>query len=440
MAYKSLARSFNFQIALVALSSVAIAASVGLRWWGLTPVAVIGLVFGLSRMKSLYVRNIRKIAFMLDAIDNDDYAFKYRTTGHTRQDELINETLNRITQILFQAKAETVQREKYYELILNSVSTGIVVVDDLGNVYQHNNAALHFLGISIFTHVNQLEKVDERLMNTIKHIKTGEKQQVSFNNERGVVHLSLRVSEMTLQDKHVRIIALNDINNELDAKELDSWIRLTRVLTHEIMNSITPITSLSDTLLSIHEEVNPEIRDGLEVISSTGKSLIAFVESYRKFTHIPTPQPTLFYVHKLAERTVRLAKHQMTCPNIRLDIDIRPEDLIVYADENLISQVILNLLKNAMQAIGPEKADGKVLFRAYSNDDDGSVVMEVSNNGPAIPPEEAEHIFVPFFTTKQEGSGIGLSISRQIMRLSGGSLTLKSSREEMGTTFILTFR
>lgn len=439
MAYKSLARSFNFQIALVALSGAVMVGTIALGWWGVAPVAAIGIVYGLARMKFLYVRNMRKLAFMLDAIDNNDYAFKYRTTGHSQQDELVNETLNRITQILFQAKADAVQREKYYELILNSVGTGIVVVDDRGNVYQHNNAALHLLGLSIFTHVNQLEKIDERLMSTIKHIQPGEKQQVSFSNERGAVHLSLRVSEMTLQDKHVRIITLNDINNELDAKELDSWMRLTRVLTHEIMNSVTPITSLSDTLLSIHENVNPEIRDGLEVISSTGKSLIAFVESYRKFTHIPTPQPTLFYVHKLAERTVRLAEHQLDCPNIRLDIDIHPDDLIVYADENLISQVILNLLKNAMQAIGPEKPDGRILFRAYSNDDD-SVVMEVSNNGPAIPPEEAEHIFVPFFTTKQEGSGIGLSISRQIMRLSGGSLTLKSSQGEMGTTFVLTFR
>ena len=403
MAYKSLARSFNFQIALVALSGAVMVGTMALDWWGVAPVAAIGIVYGLARMKFLYVRNMRKLAFMLDAIDNNDYAFKYRTTGHSQQDELVNETLNRITQILFQAKADAVQREKYYELILNSVGTGIVVVDDRGNVYQHNNAALHLLGLSIFTHVNQLEKIDERLMSTIKHIQPGEKQQVSFSNERGAVHLSLRVSEMTLQDKHVRIITLNDINNELDAKELDSWMRLTRVLTHEIMNSVTPITSLSDTLLS------------------------------------PTPQPTLFYVRKLAERTVRLAEHQLDCPNIRLDIDIHPDDLIVYADENLISQVILNLLKNAMQAIGPEKPDGRILFRAYSNDDD-SVVMEVSNNGPAIPPEEAEHIFVPFFTTKQEGSGIGLSISRQIMRLSGGSLTLKSSQGEMGTTFVLTFR
>ena len=303
MAYKSLARSFNFQIALVALSGAVMVGTIALGWWGVAPVAAIGIVYGLARMKFLYVRNMRKLAFMLDAIDNNDYAFKYRTTGHSQQDELVNETLNRITQILFQAKADAVQREKYYELILNSVGTGIVVVDDRGTVYQHNNAALHLRGLSIFTHVNQLEKIDERLMSTIKHIQPGEKQQVSFSNERGAVHLSLRVSEMTLQDKHVRIITLNDINNELDAKELDSWMRLTRVLTHEIMNSVTPITSLSDTLLSIHENVNPEIRDGLEVISSTGKSLIAFVESYRKFTHIPTPQPTLFYVRKLAHMT-----------------------------------------------------------------------------------------------------------------------------------------
>ena len=160
MAYKSLARSFNFQIALVALSGAVMVGTIALDWWGVAPVAAIGIVYGLARMKFLYVRNMRKLAFMLDAIDNNDYAFKYRTTGHSQQDELVNETLNRITQILFQAKADAVQREKYYELILNSVGTGIVVVDDRGNVYQHNNAALHLLGLSIFTHVNQLEKID----------------------------------------------------------------------------------------------------------------------------------------------------------------------------------------------------------------------------------------------------------------------------------------
>lgn len=406
--------------------------------WEWLAVATIGWLFSLRLMSRLYKRNAQKVAFMFDAIDNSDYAFQYATRGRSSNDKLVSQSLNRITQILFQAKADAIQKEKYYELIMDSVNTGIIVLDDAGNIYQTNNEALRLLGLTVFTHVKQLSRIDEKLQATIANIRPGDKHQTSFVNERGTVNLSIRVSEMTLHDKHVRILAINDINSELDEKEIDSWIRLTRVLTHEIMNSVTPITSLSDTLLSIHENADSEIRNGLEVISTTGKSLISFVESYRKFTHIPTPEPSLFYVQKFAERMVKLACHHNHFPNISIHIYIEPSELIVYADENLITQVVLNLLKNAMQAIGNEQADGLIELKAYCNPDE-SVIIEVSNNGPAIPPEEAEHIFVPFFTTKEGGSGIGLSISRQIMRLSGGSIALKSNPALNRTTFILTF-
>lgn len=290
-------------------------------------------------------RNAQKVAFMFDAIDNSDYAFRYATRGRSSNDKLVSESLNRITQILFQAKADAAQKEKYYELIMNCVNTGIIVLDDNGVIYQTNNEALRLLGLAVFTNVRQLARIDENLKTVIQNIQPGDKHQISFTNERGNVHLSIRVSEMTLQDKHVRILAINDINSELDDKEIDSWIRLTRVLTHEIMNSVTPITSLSDTLLSLHQNADDEIRNGLEVISTTGKSLISFVESYRKFTHIPTPEPTLFYVQKFAERMVKLARHHTNFPNITINVGVEPSDLIVYADENLISQVVLNLLK-----------------------------------------------------------------------------------------------
>ena len=190
---------------------------------------------------------------MFDAIDNSDYAFRYATRGRSSNDKLVSESLNRITQILFQAKADAAQKEKYYELIMNCVNTGIIVLDDNGVIYQTNNEALRLLGLAVFTNVRQLARIDENLKTVIQNIQPGDKHQISFTNERGNVHLSIRVSEMTLQDKHVRILAINDINSELDDKEIDSWIRLTRVLTHEIMNSVTPITSLSDTLLSLHQ-------------------------------------------------------------------------------------------------------------------------------------------------------------------------------------------
>ena len=257
-----------------------------------------------------------------------------------------------------------------------------------------------------------------------------------FHNERGTVNLSIRVSEINVRKEHLRILALNDINTELDEKEIDSWIRLTRVLTHEIMNSVTPITSLSDTLLSMVEDKDEEISHGLQTISATGKGLLAFVESYRKFTRIPTPEPSLFYLKAFIERMVELARHQNPCDHITFHTKIDPADLILHADENLISQVVINLLKNAIQAIG-DQPDGQIDIQVYCNETE-EVLIEIKNNGPVIPPEIVEHIFIPFFTTKEGGSGIGLSISRQIMRLSGGSLTLLPDNKE--TKFILKFQ
>jgi len=403
-------------------------------WFGLTIIIWASIFFTLIRK---YKKNAQKVAFLFDSIDNGDQAFRYAEQGVPSTDKMVNMSLNRIYRILFQTKAEIIQKEKYYELIINSVNTGIIVIDDKGYVFQTNNEALRLLGMNVFTHVTQLSKIDERLEETIRNIHVGEKHQASFVNERGTIHLLIQVSGMLLKDKQVRIIAINDINKELDEMEIDSWIRLTRVLTHEIMNSVTPITSLSETLLSTHGNVNPEIRDGLQVISTTGKSLISFIESYRRFMHIPTPKPSLFYVSEFVERMKQLACHQKSQQDISIKINIKPDDLLVYADESLISQVVLNLLKNAFEAIG-NQTDGAIHINAYSNEQE-AVIIEVINNGPAIPKDVREHIFVPFFTTKEKGSGIGLSVSRQIMRLSGGSLSLKSDAETHQTCFTVTF-
>ncbi|MGM9759264.1 MAG: sensor histidine kinase [Parabacteroides sp.] len=382
--------------------------------------------------------NARKVSFMFEAIENNDYSIHYSThkqQPHTEQQ--INRALNRIIQLIFQAKAEAFEQEKYYELILNAVDTGIVVIDDQGHIVQSNQAALQLLGIHLFLQVHQLNRIHPHLETAVQEIRPGETRQVSFDTEKGGVNLSIRASEMSLRGKHVRLLAINDIRDEMEQNETEAWIRLTRVLTHEIMNSVTPITSLSDTLLELYGQESEELRNGLETIRTTGKGLIAFVESYRKFTHIPTPHPTLFYVAHFAERMVQLARHHFNYPNITIQVTVEPDDLILYADEQLIGQVVQNLLKNAMQAIGPEKPDGHIELRAYCNEQE-SIFLEVSNNGPAIPPDVAAHIFIPFFTTKTEGSGIGLSISRQIMRLSGGSITLHSDPAGP-TTFTLRF-
>lgn len=393
------------------------------------------LIFSIWWQLSLYRIHTKRVLFMIDALENNDNAIHFpeeKTTPETRD---INRALNRVGHILYNVKSETAQQEKYYELILDCINTGVLVLNDNGAIYQKNNEALRLLGLNVPTHIRQLSKVDVTLMQKVEFCRTGEKLQITFNNERGTVNLSIRVSDITIRKEHLRILALSDINSELDEKEIDSWIRLTRVLTHEIMNSVTPITSLSDTLLSLSDTHDEEIRSGLQTISTTGKGLLAFVESYRRFTRIPTPEPSLFYVKAFIDRMVELARHQNTCENITFHTNISPADLIVYADENLISQVVINLLKNAIQAIGTQ-AGGKIEISARCNDSE-EVLIEIKNNGPAIPPEIADHIFIPFFTTKEGGSGIGLSISRQIMRLSGGSITLLPGKE---TKFVLKFK
>ena len=387
----------------------------------------------------LYRAHTRKVLFLLEALENDDASVHFVETEANRDNRLVSQALNKVAQILYKVKNETAQQEKYYELILECVNTGILVLNDNGAVYQKNSEALRLLGMEVFTHVRQLERVDSHLM-----------EVVTACRPRGTVNLSIRVSDIHVHQEHLRILALNDINNELDEKEVDSWIRLTRVLTHEIMNAVTPITSLSDTLLTLmNEEADAtdvsdrsasqeEIRNGLQTISSTGKGLLSFVENYRRFTRIPTPEPSLFYVKAFLQRMVDLTRHQHAEAHVVYQLEVVPDDLILYADESLVSQVVINLLKNAIQAIESgvcTGTEGRICLRAYCNEAE-AVLIEISNNGPAIPADIAEHIFIPFFTTKEGGSGIGLSISRQIMRLSGGSITLLPKGE---TTFVLKF-
>jgi len=449
-----MAFNYSFRVAV----SLAVALLAGVMWtvdvfWGALCTAL--LPIALYWQQKLYRHHVRKVLFMLDAIENNDNAIHFSETENTADARLVNRALNRVAHILYNVKSETAQQEKYYELILDCVNTGILVLNDNGAVYQKNSEALRLLGLNVFTHVSQLNRVDPRLSSLLANCRPGDKLQMPFNNERGTVNMSVRVSDITVRKEHLRILALNDINNELDEKEIDSWIRLTRVLTHEIMNAVTPITSLSDTLLKLTEAriSKEEMRHGLQTISATGKGLLAFVESYRRFTRIPTPEPSLFYLKGFINRMAELARHQYPDTPVTFNVSIVPDDLILYADENLISQVIINLLKNAIQAFetGAPAATGTnaettaetnaattekhINIRAYCNEAE-AVLIEISNNGPAIPPDIAGHIFIPFFTTKENGSGIGLSISRQIMRLSGGSLSLIAGKE---TTFVLKF-
>ncbi len=393
------------------------------------------LVWAVWSFYRLYTCHTRQVAFLLDAIENDDPSIHFYEHVADKHSSRVNAMLNRIAGILQSVKQETVQREKYYELIMDFVETGIVVLDEQGAVFQKNRKALALLGLQVLTHVRQLSQKSATLEKVLSEAMPGQKMQVEYPTRRGMMNLSVRVSGITIQGKSLRIVALNDINRELDEREIDSWIRLTRVLTHEIMNSLTPVTSLSETLLALPvSQQDEELRQGLETIRVTGKGLVNFVTSYRRLTRLPVPEPALFDVRPFLERVVRLAKHQYPSSTIRFLLDDVQEDLMVYADESMMTQVLTNLLKNAIQAIG-ESEKGEICIRAFV-DEQESVRIEVANNGPRIDPELAAQIFVPFFTTKEDGSGIGLSLSKQIMRLQGGSIALLPYQDEL-TTFVV---
>ena len=384
----------------------------------------------------LYTYHTRKVAFLLDAIENNDPAVHFYEQVVDKDSLQVNAMLNRIARMLQTIKRETAEREKYYELILDFVETGIVVLDEKGVVFQKNRKAMELLGMEVFTHVKQLGRISKAMEKAFRDILPGQKMQVEYTHERGTTTLCFTESSITIQEKNYRIIALNDIGHELDEREIDSWIRLTRVLTHEMMNSLTPVTSLSETLLTLPgARQDEELRQGLETIHTTGKGLANFVMSYRKLTRLPSPEPTLFDVRPFLERMAQLAKHQHPSPHIRIVLEEVQEDLMAFADESMMTQVMTNLLKNAVQAIG-ENQEGEIRLRAYC-DASENVRIEVANNGPRIAPEIAGQMFIPFFTTKEDGSGIGLSLSKQMMRLQGGSISLLPYRDEW-TTFVIT--
>lgn len=379
-----------------------------------------------------YSDPIKKTSFMFNAIECDDYSFKFRENTSNVNNNMLNTSLNRIKEILDNAKIRAMEREKYYELIMNSVKTGIITINNNGNVYQVNERIMKLFNLQTFTHINQLRVIDRSLVYALQDIKSGERSQVSYRNERGEIKLSLTASTMEYDGKLLKIISVNDINNELDEKEVESWVKLTRILTHEIMNSLAPITSLSNTLLSINEDKNSDIAKGLETINLTGKSLTTFIESYRKFTCIQAPVKTPFLIKPLIKHVSEL----LVPKEVALKIIIEPDDIMVYADADLISQVIVNLIKNAVQAnINATNRTLEIQCYIYDNED---IILNISNNGGAIPEEIVQDIFMPFFTTKKDGSGVGLSMAKQIMRLHNGSISLTSNTEER-VTFTLIF-
>lgn len=378
---------------------------------------------------NLFYINTRKITFMFNAMENDDFSFQFSEKIRSDVDRMFNQSLNRIIGLIYDTKKAIMQQDKYYEIILDQATCGIIVFDPkTGIVFQTNNSANNMFGIGMLSHINQLSIVSKDIPKALIAIEKGKNENISFYNETKKVCLALSCTMSILNKRELKIVSMNDIGTEMDDTQTDSWMRLSRVLTHEIMNSLAPITSLSEQLRSTKD---PDIiQNGLSIISDTSKGLVDFVDNYRRLTRIPVPVKEDFSL-------IALLKTQLELFNSDIDISKVNPEIRLFADRNLISQVLVNLLKNAVEAASDSQ---RVWVDAYYNDK-GKIVVDVCNIGEKISEELLDNIFVPFFTTKTGGSGIGLSLSRQIMRLHDGTVNCisKTKDNKNVTVFSLSF-
>lgn len=394
-------------------------------------------------------RTNRNIRFFFDSVRNDDSNLSFPVDNKTASLRELNQSMNRVNQQIQHLKIENRQQEQYFQKILEHLATGIITYNNKGFILHANSAAKRLLSLDVLTHLRQIERIDKKLFLILKDIKPFERHLVAVNTKQGEIQLSLKSTSFGYDENELIILSIQDIKHELDEKEVDSWMRLIRVLMHEIMNSITPITSLSESLSNIYrsgdkpvvpEEVTEKTiattLQGLNVIKEQGKGLMEFVESYRKLTRIPKPEMKSFKVSDLYSRVKILTDSLEKGKNTEINFHSENSDLEIYADENLISLVLINLIKNAVEA--NEKNPKCKINISAGFDPNHKPEIYVSDNGPGISEENLEEIFIPFFTTRENGSGIGLSVSKQIMGAHRGTLKVCSIPNKE-TVFCLSF-
>lgn len=391
----------------------------GATWIVLGGAVVAALTYIVTR--ALVRRKIiGKIDFMSDALDSGESAFRYSEDHWS--DRRLNRSLNRLRSIFEAEKSDIRERERYFGIMLDHVQSGVIVID--GDEIDYSNViARGFLGMSDISSLRQIERISPELANAFRSASETE-SRASLVSERGTVQFSISACTARLHGKDVSIVTFNDITLEMENNESESWTRLIRVLTHEIMNTVTPIASLSSALSQNLDAYDTEdVRSALGTISSSSEGLISFVQSYRSLTHIAAPIRKAFYLRDLVNDSVTIA--QANWPSAKVSYHELSEDIILYADYGQISQVMNNLIKNAVQA-GASDID-----ITASIDKRERTVINVANNGEPISETGREQIFVPFYTTKGvSGTGVGLSLCRQIIRLNGGTINLTSSTLE----------
>jgi two-component system nitrogen regulation sensor histidine kinase NtrY len=378
----------------------------------------------------------RQINFFIQAIKNDDTTLRFPVkTGNAIINDL-HKSLNELNDVMQKTRVKSQIKERYFSEILQNIGTGVMVCNEKGFVLEVNSAALSLFGMQTLTHLSQLDRVDPRFKADLLKPSNLQKQVITLRKPNELVQIITRYSIIKLKEEDVKLITLQDIRGELERKELDSWVRLIRVLSHEIMNSLAPVTSIAQSLkeiwkkkitnddwLASDEAVESTIK-GLDVIGIQGEGLVRFVQSYRVLTKVPVPQLTTVSIQSLAERLSILVSPMKTEFGVPIRFQHPDSDFQVQMDEQMIIQIVINLVKNAAEAL-VNTADPLILIASRPLPT-GETEITVTDNGPGIPEEILDEIFIPFFTTKANGSGIGLSHSRQNIRALGGTLSCSS--------------
>ncbi|MEM1338827.1 MAG: ATP-binding protein [Bacteroidota bacterium] len=389
----------------------------------------------------------RKIAYFFDAIKNEDFTLRFPERVSIKSFKELNTSLNRVNGLIQEVHLQLQIRERYYQEIIKQAKIGIMTYNEQGHILFTNPTLERILNYHPLNHIKQLKQIDEKLYEVFASFRPFERKLFQLTNEREQIQLALKSTALVLDEKPLLLIVVQDIKQELDEKETDSWIRLIRVLTHEIMNTITPITSISESILKYYrtregkvvEQLDKEkilsASRGLEVIRKQGGDLMDFVQSYRSFLNVPKPDRKIVSAKALLDK-VKVLMARGPESTIQLTWRSEPEDLDFFIDEKQLTQILINLVKNAIQSLGSSE-NGKVAITAAIDTNDRKYI-EVKDNGPGIPEHLADEIFVPFFTTKEGGTGIGLSLSRQIMQQHGGTMKMFSI-PDAETSFTLTF-
>ncbi len=404
------------------------------------------LVFQLFELFHFSSQTNRKLTRFLESVRYSDFISGFTSDNRLgRSFRELNVAFNEVLEAFRKARTEKEEHWQYLNTVVQQVRTGIFSYDIDGNVQLVNANARRFMGVHTIKNINDLSTQNPKLLAVLKSVAPG-KSALYKSSE---FQLTVQATELRIRGNTVTLITLQNIQTELQRQELEAWQNLTRVLRHEIMNSITPISSLTSTLREIldHDLVRingsyelknegaDDLREGLNTIESRSKGLIKFIDAYREYTSLPNPKLRTVRLKDLIEKVAQLLRPDLRKTTIHFVHTCESEYLTIQADEEMIEQVLINLVKNAVESLG-DQPDGKIQLNGkYA---ENGVLVEVIDNGPGIIPEALERIFVPFFTTKKTGSGIGLSLSRQIMQMHNGNLTV-DSQPNIRTAFTLKF-